>query len=439
MSRFLNWFGLSASASERRPQDPTDEYWWSAAGPAYMSYINSNPDAARTLPVVDNCVSYLSQTLAALPGMVFERMPNGTRREVPDHPLIDVLKVAPNPDQTAFEFIGDMQDACGLFGNALAEIRPGERGAVNELRRIYREQWVRCERDRSGVIWYVLRNDMSGERRLRQDEVFHVKALPLQSRGLVGTSPVSRVRRAVAAALALHDYGYRFFENDTQSGGIITATEKWADDESRAAFLKAWRDASSRSGRHRDRILDFGMDYKEVRPNNEQAQFLDTRKELNLELCRGWNMPPHKVGILDNATFSNIEHQGLEFVTDTFLPWVVSYEQRINLDLIADRRRYYWEFNLDALLRADLKTRYSAYFQGRQGGWLSANDIRRKENMNPIPGGDEYLQPLNMAPMGGGKADPAGGDSPSSALLGNVVADDGDAETVEVVDHAQET
>ena len=123
--------------------------------------------------------------------------------------------------------------------------------------------------------------------------------------------------------------------------------------------------------------------------------------QVALQICRLWRMPPHKVGILTDATFSNIEQQSLEFVTDTLLSWLECWEQCLYRDLISPLTPdLFVEHNVGGLLRGDLKARYEGYAIARNWGWLSVNDIRRLENMNPVEHGDVYLQPLNMAPAG---------------------------------------
>ena len=112
-------------------------------------------------------------------------------------------------------------------------------------------------------------------------------------------------------------------------------------------------------------------------------------------------MPLHLIGDLDRATFSNIEHQSIEFVQHTIRPYLVKWEQAMRAKLLtqADKQTHVIEFNVDAILRGDIKSRYEAYAVARQWGWLSANDIRALENMNPIEsGGDVYLSPMNMTP-----------------------------------------
>jgi HK97 family phage portal protein len=134
------------------------------------------------------------------------------------------------------------------------------------------------------------------------------------------------------------------------------------------------------------------------------AQFIETKQFSVEDICRLYRVPLHLVQNLLRATNNNIEHQSLEFIIYTMLPWFKRWEENFNLQLLDgfDRRRNrYFEFKIDALLRGDAKTRAEAYAQGRQWGWLSVNDIRRMENMNDIgPAGDIYLQPMNMIEAG---------------------------------------
>jgi HK97 family phage portal protein len=113
-------------------------------------------------------------------------------------------------------------------------------------------------------------------------------------------------------------------------------------------------------------------------------------------------MPPHKVGLLDKATFSNIEHQALEYVVDTLLPWLVRWEQRCTASLLskAEQDEYFFEFLVDGLLRGDQAARYKAYKDAVLTGFMSRNEVRQKENLNPVEGLDEFLTPLNMAGAG---------------------------------------
>jgi HK97 family phage portal protein len=150
------------------------------------------------------------------------------------------------------------------------------------------------------------------------------------------------------------------------------------------------------------------MKWQQTMVEPEKAQFLELRQFQVTEASRILRIPPHMLYDLTRSTFSNIEHQGLELVTYTVLPWAVRWEQRLDKHLVSVRSRntQFVKFNMAALLRGDVASRYNAYQTGRQGGWLSVNDIRALEDMNPVEGGDTYLEPVNMRPLGSGEEMP---------------------------------
>ena len=142
------------------------------------------------------------------------------------------------------------------------------------------------------------------------------------------------------------------------------------------------------------------METETITMTNEQAQFLETQKYQDTDIARIFGVPQHKIGILERSSFDNIEQQAIEFVTDTLMPWAVRWHQSVQRDLIR-QSSIFAEHNFNALLRGDTEQRFRSYAIARNWGWLSANDIRRKENENGIgPKGDTYLEPLNMVPAG---------------------------------------
>ena len=146
------------------------------------------------------------------------------------------------------------------------------------------------------------------------------------------------------------------------------------------------------------------MKYTPISIAPEQAQFLETRKFQINEIARIFRVPPHMVGDLEKSSFSNIEQQSLEFVKYTLDPWVVRWEQSLSRALFTpeEKKRYFFKFNVEGLLRGDYQSRMNGYATARQNGWMSANDIRELENLDRIPaedGGDLYLINGNMLPL----------------------------------------
>ena len=154
---------------------------------------------------------------------------------------------------------------------------------------------------------------------------------------------------------------------------------------------------------HRLMLLENGSKFNKIVSTPEESQMLETREHQVVEVARFFNVPPHKIMDLGQATFSNIEEQNISFVGDTLVPWCIKIRQSVFKDLLTpqERKKYFAEYNLGALMRGNLTSRYTSYAIARNWGWLDVNEIRELENMNGIgPEGDTYLQPLNMVPAG---------------------------------------
>lgn len=403
-----------AQAASSSPRDASNDFWFNdVVGGSVPAGVAVTARSALQLPIVMDCLKVLTQPLASLPGAVFQRFEDGSRERAPQHPLHALLTRRPNARQTPYEFLGEMQWNLAFNKNAYAEILPGLSGPVGELRP-HHPNLVTPEL-RGGEVWYRVRDEKGARIRvLHESEIWHLKAPPYTSDGIAGVPVIETSRNALAKAIAVDDYGARFFANGAVSGGIIKQDGTFETDEMRDEFLASWRRARTGVNAHRDALLQFGFDYEASTAKNNEAQFLETLLDTSIAIARIWNIPPHEVGILEGAKFRNIEQQAIAFITKTMLPWFVLWEQRIAHDLILPSAalpgEFFFEFNLAGLLRGDLKSRYEAYQLGRQGGWLSVNEIRRLENMNPIEGGDTFLEPLNMQDAANGDAGDAGDD-----------------------------
>lgn len=381
---------------------PGADFWYQPTSGPSASGQRVTPDSALRVAAVYACVKVLAETIAQLPLVIYRRLPGGGKERATDHPLYDILRNKPNNWQTAFEFREMMAGHLALRGNAYAEIVPGPRGHVDQLIPLHPDR-VRVNRLGDGKLWYEIRpalsaNDRSvplGEiRTLRQDEIHHWRGL--SSDGIVGMSPIEAERESIGMALAAQDYAARFFANDATPPGTIEHPQKISDDAHRR-LRNTWQQTGTGAERHKVRVLEEGMKYTQIGMTNRDAQFIDARKYQDVDIARIFRMPPHKIGILDRATFSNIEHQGIEFVTDTIGPWLRRIEQAVSRDLITVNRVYFAEFVVEALLRGDIKARYEAYGMAIRDGWMVRNEARVRENMNKIDGLDEPLRPLNMA------------------------------------------
>jgi HK97 family phage portal protein len=232
---------------------------------------------------------------------------------------------------------------------------------------------------------------------LDPESMWHLAGLGFD--GITGYSPIRMAANSLGLAIQAENFGAAFFGRGAVPSVVIRHPLHMGPegrDSFRAQFAQLY--GHSAGGPHGVAVLDEGMSLDQITIPPEDAQFLETRKFQVTEVARWYRIPPHMLGDLERATLNNIEHQGIEFVVYSLLPWLRRIETQIWLKLLNqnDKRQFYAEFKVQGLARGDQKSRYESYAIGRQWGWLSANDIRRLENMEPIEGGDMYLRPLNM-------------------------------------------
>jgi HK97 family phage portal protein len=384
-------------AEERRSLSLTDYDQWLELGLAggTESGVSVTVDSALRVSSVYSCVRILAETVAMLPLITYERLARGKRR-ASEHPLYSLLHDRPNDFMTAYTFRETVQGHLALRGNAYIHVDYNGAGRAEELFPLRPDRLIQIiERDGRLLYQYQLPEEI---RWFTDAEIWHLRSLGAD--GKVGYSPVSLHRQGVGLAMAQEIYAARFFGKGATPGGVLEHPGHLSD-QARTNLRESWEGTHGGLGRsHKVAILEEGLKWNAIGMSQRDAQYIEGRKFQVSEIARMFRIPPHMVGDLERATFSNIEQQGLEFVIYTMMPWLVNWEQSILQTLFppADRQSFFPEFLLSGLLRGDTQTRYAAYALARQNGWLSANDIRELENMNPIEGGDTYLVPLNLTP-----------------------------------------
>jgi HK97 family phage portal protein len=363
------------------------------------------PESAMRLSTVSACVRLISESIGSLPLHVYQRTDERTRTKITGTPQYRLLHDEPNKMMTAFVFRETMAAHVLVWGNAYALIIRNRAGEPIELLPV-NPQSVRISKEpTTGELAYdvsLAYDEFIGLQkvyRVNQADILHVPGLAFN--GVTGISPIKYAAQSIGLALAAERYGAAFFGNGSIPAGVLEIAGK-PNAEQQKAIAASWNAAYGGSGNSgKTAVLVDGAKFSKISISPNEAQFIETRKMQIGEIARWYRVPPHMIGDLDKATFSNIEHQALEFVTHTLRPWLVRFEQEFNRKLFPSSsdgqpNDTYAEFNVDGLLRGDIKARGDYYVRGRQWGWLSANDIRGKENMEPIEGGDVYLTPMNM-------------------------------------------
>lgn len=357
--------------------------------------ISVSAESSLRSTAVFACVRVLSETLASLPLITYRRLPRGKERAT-DFYLYSLLHDTPNPEMTSFTFRETLTAHVALWGNGYAEMQLDGAGRVVALWPLLPNE-TRIVRDREGNLVYVTQVPGNGQKGLPADRVFHIRGMSLN--GLTGLSPIGLARNAVGLALATEEFGSRVFGNGSMPGVILKYPGNLSDEQYDAA-QNSWQAAhGGLTNAHRVAILEGGIEAEKIGIPNDDAQFLETRKFQVREIARLFRVPPHLVSDLEQATFSNIEQQSLEFVIYTMMPWFTRWEQEISRSLLLEQERqtYFAEFLVDALLRGETSVRFAAYTTAITAGWMTRNEVREKENMNPTNAQlDKYLVPLNM-------------------------------------------
>ncbi len=392
--------------NERIPRPADDDDFWyndSSSGTYADSGMVVNVTIAERVAAVASCVKVISESIAQLPWIVYDRVDDRVDEAV-NSGLYDVLHNAPNPLQTPFEFkemIG--VDLC-YRGNSYNRIINGRRGYVDQLIRLHPDHVeVHKAYDADGLsLIYEFTNEDGQVERFTQDEIFHVRGY--SDDGYVGVSPIEHFKNAVGIAVAAEQHQGVFYRNGARPLGVLQHPKPLTD-----AVAKRLRHSWNNVHRGAPNwakiaILEDGMEYKDVGISAVDAQTIETRQFQIEEIARIYRVPLHMIGDLRRSTNNNIEQQSLDFVIHTLGPWMRRIEDAANRDLVVKKKTQFTKFRPEALLRGDINTRYKAYSIGLQFGFLNQDEVRAKEDMNPVPNGKgkEFRQLANLQTGGGG-------------------------------------
>jgi len=348
----------------------------------------SSANASR-LAAVFSCASVISQSIGMLPISHFEKSQGG-RKKLNDH-LYYLLSVEPNEWMTAQEF----WEMCGLMlafkGNFYAYIN-WVGGEPQELLPITGA--VKKRQGKNYEVWYEVTID-GKMTPVPQESILHIPFLTLD--GINGVNPITYAKNTFGIALQSEKLGSKLLGNASRPGGIVS-TDQPMKKEQLEEYQKLWEEKYGNGNNFRTALMAYGFKFYPTSMSSGDLQFLESRKMSRSEIAGIYRVPPHMIGDMEGATFSNIEHQGQEFVTHCLMPYLTRIENRIRKQLIPKDKRTtrYVKFNASALLRGDMEARGNFYTKLVQNGALSPNEIREFEDKPPREGGDIYLTPMNM-------------------------------------------
>lgn len=387
--------------------------------PALVAMLGNQPTAAGVdvdeiaalnYSAVWAAVNCLASGVASLPPVPYRRVKGG-HREAWEMPAWKLLLISPNPEMSPYTFHETLQAHALTWGNAYAELnREHPEEIATEATLLLPNQTEPMRDEETGELYYQFKALYAGERdrRIPWWKILHIPGPSFD--GLKGYSVIQQARESIGLGVAAEKFGGSLFGRGCIPGGILELapdagmTEK-AKKNLRESFELLHRGPDNA---HRIAVLEDGHKFSPYTIPPEDAQYLQTRQFQVIEVARWFNVPPHKIRDLTHATFSNIEEQNLDFLQDSLRPWLVRREQEYARKLFGpvDQDEYFVRHDTHNLLMADINKRYDAYAKGRNGGWLTLNDILRREGMNPLPPdvGDCRLAPSTMKELG--HADP---------------------------------
>ena len=335
-------------------------------------------DKALTLTAVWCAIRLLAESVSSLPISVYTKQENGDKTEDTKNPIYKLVKFKPNYYQnkiTFFEFI--MLSIC-TTGNSYVQIVRNNSGTPTQL--------ICLDPDKATVV-------------IDNNELFYqIHFKTITDDGITGISPIDQCAKALKWSENLEEFGSTFFSNGAKPSSILQTDRALSD----TALTRLKSSFANTYGKLKNSnstiVLEEGLTFKPISISPEQAQFLASREFSISEVARIFRVQPHLLMDLTKSSFNNIEMQSQEFLTYTLMPYITRIEEEMNLKLFRTNElgKTFIEFNVNGLLRGDVKTRNEAYKSGITNGYMSINEVRRYENFNSIEGGDKHFMQLNM-------------------------------------------
>lgn len=377
------------------PLDPDyDSGWYGAES---SSGIRISREKALTYSAVWRAVTLISSTVAKLPLHIYKRTGQGKERAV-NHPAYKLVRFNPNAEMNAFVFWQTLMGHVLLDGNAYAYIfRSGDAAPLELIPLAPSDTYPLRE---NGNLLYVTKAGTEW-RRLLPENVLHIKGLGYD--GLCGYSVIAKARDSFGLGIGARRYQEVYLRNNARPSAIIEVPQQMKIDAQKE-LLREWNEMhQGLDNAHRTAILTNGAKLNAYSINARDSQLLETRQFEIREIANWFGLPPHKLGDSSRTAYNSLEQENQSFLDDTLDPWLVAIEQECRDKLLMEREKqadsHIVEFMRQALIRADIVARYTAYNIGKTGGWLNDDNIAAAENMNALPNGlgQQYWAPLNMA------------------------------------------
>lgn len=384
LSRIANWLGYEKRLSPRHP----DDWQFMFNGATTSSGVMLNDGEALGLPAFFAGVNQIANDVARTPLKLYRKRDDGGSEVVDGHELNYLFSIASNPMQTAFQFKLQAQAQVCVYGNSYSRIVRDEDDGRVVMLDLFRPG--QCKYDEAEEVYVVTLGD--GRRQLLlASDVLHVRGLGLH--GFAGVETWEVGRDAIALGLAGMQYQSYSFSNGARPALVIEHPTKM-DPLAKDAFLKMWQaQFGSVKRSHKTAILENGMTARTLSHTAQEAEVNETRRQGNKDAANYLGVPPHKVGDEANRSYASLEQENMSYLTESLDRHFCNWEAELNKQLVATEEQgdLFFKFSRNALLQADINTRFSAYSSAVASGWMTPNEVRAFEDMPSIDGGDQLV------------------------------------------------
>ncbi len=373
-----------------------------------LNWLGIDPDGelgvagAKSLKeaTVYACIDRLSKDIAKLPVKLYKDDGNA-KLKIANHPVMKLLKLRPNPHMSAYNYRVTLEVQRNLYGNAYSYIDVDSKGKIKGLYPLHAPS-MQILVDDANVLpnkqkfWYVYSGN-GGTYWFHPDEILHYKGMT--NDGIIGMSPIDKLRHLVENSKASQEYINKFFKNGLQAKGVVQYTGDLDPAAERKMLQRFENMSNGLKNAHKYFAMPLGFQFQPINLSMADAQFLENSELSIRQIAAAFGIKMHQINELSRATFNNASEQQSEYYQESLLPILTMYEQEDTYKLLFDSEieaGMYFKTNVDAILRTDIKTRYEAYRTAIQSGFLTVNEVRENEEKPAKEGGDELLINGNM-------------------------------------------
>ena len=396
--------GLFSFLKRESPGKPaeTDDFWYGIAELFRRSTAGQNvtPETAQRSAAVYACHTAICESIAMLPCTLFDETSERNKRKLTESRLYNLLRHSPNSLMDSFTFFETMQTNVLDHGNAYAQIIRSKTDEILSLMPL-KPSLIRVGIAGGGLA-YTYKDPARGDVQLTQRDVFHLRYRSKD--GILGRSPLQLAAETIGYSLALLEHGNRTFENGAFQSGFLESSIPFKDDEARDQFLTSFRKFFGVSNAGKFGLLEQGVKFTPHSMNNKDAEFDLSRKLSVLDIARIFRVPPVMIQVTESGmSYASIEQLAIIWTQYTIQPHATRYERAFKWQLLnrPDEENQFVRFNLDALIRGDLKTKTESVVQQLQYGLKTINEARHMLDEPEIehPLGNEPMLSHNLTPI----------------------------------------